>query len=116
MIANRNSWKNSPPPIEREEFNVDWAFPAEIGQRMIAGHIPEGMDDRWFILMEDGWLLFHRSWTGYCIFGLKVDALPEGVTINEGWVSRKTEEYSATDIDQDVALAQTLLNEYFRLL
>ena len=115
MIVDRNSWKNSPPPMEREVFNVDWTFPAEMGQRMIAGHIPEGMDDRWFILMENGWLLFHRSWTGYCIFGLKVDASTEGATINEGWVSRKTDEYSSTDIDQDVELAQTLLNEYFRL-
>jgi hypothetical protein len=115
LIADRQSWKNSPPPVEREEFNVDWTFPAEMGQRMMAGHIPEGMDDRWFILMENGWLLFHRSWTGNCIFGLKVDDLPEGVAINEGWVSRKTDEYGATDIDQDVELARTLLNEYFRL-
>ncbi len=115
MIADRNSWKNSQPPIEREEFNVDWTFPVEMGQRMVAGHIPEGMDDRWFILMENGWLLFHRSWTGNCIFGLKVDGLSEGVAINEGWVSRKTDEYSSTDIERDVELAQTLLNEYFRL-
>jgi hypothetical protein len=115
MIADRNSWKNSPPPKEREVFKVDWAFPAIMADRMMTGHIPEGMDDRWFILMEDGWLLLHRSWTGYCIFGLKVDASTEDVTINEGWVSRKTDEYSSTDIDQDVELAQTLLNEYFRL-
>ena len=38
-----------------------------------------------------------------------------GATINEGWVSRKTDEYSSTDIDQDEELDQTLLNEYFRL-
>jgi hypothetical protein len=115
MIADRNSWNNSPPPIEREDFNVGWIFPGEMGQRIVAGHIPEGMDDRWFILMENGWLLFHRSWTGHCIFGLKVDASSEGVSISEGWVSRKADEYSGTDIDQDVALVYTLLNEYFRL-
>jgi len=114
MIADRNSWKNSPPPIEREVFNVDWTFPAEMGERMNAGHVPEGMDDRWFILMGNDWLYFHRSWTGQCIFGLKVDGLSEGVAINQGWVSRKADEYGGTDIDQDVALVHTLLNEYFR--
>ena len=115
MIANRNSWKNAPPPIEREVFKVAWNFPPAMARRMIAGHIPEDMNDRWFILMEDGWLLFHRSWTGNCIFGLKVDDLPEGIAINQGWVSRKIDEYSSTDVEKDVELAQTLLNDYFRL-
>lgn len=114
-IADRNSWKNSPPPIEREEFKVAWTFPTAMGARMTAGHIPEGMDDRWFILMDDGWLLFHRSWTGSCIFGLKVNDQPEGISISEGWVSRKADEYSSTDIENDIDLAERLLNDYFRL-
>ena len=80
---------------------------------MMAGHVPEGMDDRWFILMEDGWLLFHRSWSGHCIFGLKVDDQPDGICITEGWVSRKAEEYSSVDIQKDVELARTLLDGYF---
>ena len=113
MIADRQSWKNSPPPIERVEFKVSWTFPAAIGARMLAGHIPEGMDDRWFILMEDGWLLFHRSWSGFCIFGLKVDASSEVVSISEGWVSRKVGEYNSTELDEDVGLVKTLVGEYF---
>ena len=113
MIADRNSHKNSPPPMEREEFNVDWTLHAEMGQRMMAGHIPEDMNDRWFIIMENGWLLFHRSWTGNCIFGLKVDASSEGVAINQGWVSRKTDEYSSNDIESDIELAHTLVGDYF---
>jgi len=80
---------------------------------MNAGHVPEGMDDRWFILMENDWLYFHRSWTGHCIFGLKVDASSEGARISNGWVSRKTEEYSSTDIERDIELAQNLVFEYF---
>jgi len=113
MIADRQSWKNLPAPSEREKFGVSWTFPAEMGDRMLAGHIPEAMDDRWFILMEEGWLLFHRSWTGYCIFGLKVDTLPEGVSISEGWVSRNADEYKSTDLDQDVELVHRLVGEYF---
>lgn len=113
MIADRQSWKNLPPPSEREEFKVSWTFPLDVAERMLAGHIPEGMDDRWFILMEDGWLLFHRSWTGSCIFGLKVDLLPEAAAITEGWVSRNANEYNSTDIARDVELAQTLVREYF---
>ena len=115
MVANRQSWKNLPPPPERQEFKVAWILPSAMGTRMIAGHIPEDMNDRWFILMEDDWLLFHRSWTGACIFGLKIDTTPEGVRVIEGWVSRKIDEYSSTDVEKDVELAQALLNDYFRL-
>ena len=32
-----------------------------------AGHIPEMMEDKWFIYWQDDRLFFHRSWTGYCI-------------------------------------------------
>ena len=113
MIADRQSWENLPAPSEREEFKVTWTFPAAVADRMLAGHIPEGMDDRWFIFMEDGWLLFHRSWTGSCIFGLKVDLRPDSVGISDGWVSRKADEYSSTDIVQDVELVQILVREYF---
>ena len=113
LVADRSSWKNSPPPSERQGFEVAWNFSAEIGQRIMAGHVPEGMDDRWFILMEDGWLLFHRSWSGHCIFGLKVDDQPDRVSITEGWVSRKAVEYSSVDIQKDVELARTLLDGYF---
>ncbi len=80
---------------------------------MMAGYVPEGMADRWFILMEDGWLLFHRSWSGNCIFGLKVDHLPDGVSITAGWFSRKADEYNSVDIQSDVELARTLLDGYF---
>jgi hypothetical protein len=114
LIADRQSWKNSPAPSMREEFKVAWTFPPAMATRMIAGHIPEDMNDRWFIFLEDGWLLFHRSWTGNCIFGLKLEVLSVGVTITEGWVSRKTDEYSSTDVDKDVELVQTLVNDYFR--
>ena len=115
MNANRRSWKNLPVPAKRENFKVSWTFRPDVAERMILGHVPEGMDDRWFILMENSWLLFHRSWTGSCIYGLKVDALPKGVIINDGWVSRNADEYSSTDLSKDVDLLSDLVRMYFLL-
>lgn len=112
MIADRNSHLNLQAPIEREEFAVAWTFPPEVGRRMIAGHIPETCEDRWFILMEDGWLYFHRSLTGTCIFGLKVDITAEATKINQGWVNRGTA-YISDSVAKDIELVRILINQYF---
>ena len=113
MIADRNSWRTSPLPAQRQQFEVNWAFPLEVGQRMASGHVPESMDDRWFIILEEGWLLLYRSWTGHCIFGLKVDFLADEVLVREGWVSRDKKQFTSVDIENDIATARKLLLDYF---
>jgi hypothetical protein len=37
-------------------------------ETLCKGRIPEDMDDKWFIYFEEGYLHFHRSWTGYEVF------------------------------------------------
>lgn len=69
------------------------------------------MDDRWFICFHDGWLLFYRSWTGHCIYGLRLDTTPEGMQVTESWVNRNTEQYRETDIDEDRELLRNLIDE-----
>lgn len=114
MKADRDSWQNEPAPAKRETFTADWEYPREMGDRMSEGHIPRAMEDRWFIMMEDGWLLFHRSWTGYCTFALKVEQTGDGVRITEGWASRDNEQYRSDDIGKDVALIRQLIDTYFK--
>ena len=112
MIIDRTAHVNLQAPREREEFAVSWSFPPEVGHRMTAGHIPETCEDRWFIVMEENWLYFHRSRTGTCMFGLKVD-IPAGETkVNQGWVNRGTA-YISESIDKDIERVRSLINHYF---
>ena len=69
------------------------------------------MDDRWFACVHDGWLLFYRSWTGYCIYGLRLDAVPDGVKVSKSWVSRDPEQYGDSDIEDDRRLVRQLIND-----
>jgi hypothetical protein len=50
--ANRNAWKTLPIPAEREHFQLPLLFSDAEGERMRLGHIPEDMDDKWFIFFE----------------------------------------------------------------
>jgi len=75
--------------------------------RMRQGFVPADMDDRWFIFFEDGWLYFHRSWTGACIFGLRLD----GAGIVEGWVSRDEAWYTSSGLAQDLAMVERLIRD-----
>ncbi|WP_243395651.1 hypothetical protein [Sphingomonas oleivorans] len=67
------------------------------------------MDDKWFIFFENGWLYFHRSRTGACIYGLRLDGSPHGVRVIEGWVSRDREHYNSPGIEQDKKMVQQLI-------
>jgi len=112
MIADRSSHLNLQLPLEREEFSVSCSFPSEVGHRMVAGHIPKKLEDRWFILMEENWLYFHRSRTGTCIFGLKVHMTAEETKVSQGWVNRGTA-YISESIDKDIELVRVLIDQYF---
>ncbi|MFP5229565.1 MAG: hypothetical protein ACLGXA_18280 [Acidobacteriota bacterium] len=76
------------------------------------GFIPREMEHKWFICFHDGWLLFYRSWTGFCIYGLRRVATPEGMQVIESWVSRDPEQYRGTDIEDDRKLVRHLMDEF----
>ena len=76
---------------------------------MMLGHLPRDMDDEWFIFFSDGWLYFHRSWTGACIYGVRLDGSPTGVRVADAWASRDTDQYRSPGLDADVTRVQQLI-------
>jgi len=108
--ATRSSWKTQPLPAQREPLELPLLFSDAEGERLILGHIPEDQDDRWFIFFENGWLYFHRSWTGACIYGLRLDGSPNGVRVVEAWVSAEKEHYKSLGPEHDVWMVQQLIS------
>jgi len=107
-IANRNSWKTTLPlPAKREKFIIKRTFTTEEFNRLAKGLIPEAMEDKWFIFMEDGTLFFHRSWTGICVYQVHFDNQHR---IDEIWVNRDREQYSEVDIEYDGKLLSFLID------
>lgn len=107
--ATRASWKTLPCPVLRESLDLSLAFSDVDGERLRLGHIPEDMDDKWFIFFEDGWLYFHRSWTGACIFGVRLDGFPNRVRTVESWASRDEEHYRSVGVERERDLVEQLI-------
>ncbi|WP_343713355.1 hypothetical protein [Inquilinus sp.] len=109
LPATRLSWKTLPCPTLRESLDLSLVFSDAEGEKLQLGHIPEDMDDKWFVFFEDGWLYFHRSWTGACIFGLRFDGSPGGVRVVESWASRDEEHYKSIGAESERELIVQLI-------
>ena len=85
-------------------------FTPEEGRRIALGIVPRNMEDKWFIYFEDGWLHFHRSWTGVCIYTVRLADADGASEIAEAWVNRAPDQYTRTDDDYDAQLLGFLVD------
>jgi hypothetical protein len=112
MRATSSSWKNLPPPSEQEPLGFEALFTDAEAEQIVLGLIPGQMEDKWFIHFSDGWLHFHRSWTGALIYALRLDGSPAGVRVNESWVNRNPQQYAGTDVEYDRKLVRFLIDAF----
>jgi hypothetical protein len=120
--ATRTSWKTLPAPAQREPLEFTAVFTDAEVELLVLGLIPKGMEDKWFVYFErpayrgpayrQGWLLFHRSWTGACIYGLQLEGSPAGARVVDSWVSRDPAQYKGTEVDYDRKLLRFLIDAF----
>ncbi len=108
--AHITSWKTLPPPEQREPLNFAAEFTDAETELLVFGLIPKEMEDKWFICFHQGWLLFHRSWTGACIYGLHLEAVRGGSRATDSWVSRDGAQYKGVDVEYDRKLLRFLID------
>jgi hypothetical protein len=107
--ATSASWKIKPLPEKRAPLPYERRFSAAEHARLVRGLVPVEMEDKWFIYLEDGLLRLHRSWTGACIYGVRLAMDGEGSIVEEAWVSRATDDYTRTDDAYDARLLSFLI-------
>ena len=112
MRATSASWKHLPPPDEREPLGFEAAFSDAEAEQLMFGLVPEQMEDKWFIYFEEGWLLFHRSWTGALIYALRLDGSAVGVRVIDSWVNRNQKQYSGNDVVYDRKLVRFIVDAF----
>jgi len=61
---------------------------------------------------DEGWLFFHRSWTGACIYGVRLDGSPAGVRVIDSWVNRDSDQYKCTDTEYDRKLVGFIIDAF----
>ncbi|QDX97352.1 hypothetical protein EGD00_10085 [Pectobacterium carotovorum subsp. carotovorum] len=110
MHAQAQSWKHAPAPQQTAPLSFQALFTDEEAEHMKQGVIPKQMEDKWFIYFEDGWLRFHRSWTGFFIYALKLEGSPAGVRVTDSWVNRDPTQYTNTDLEHDRNMLRYLID------
>lgn len=110
--ANITSWKTLPPPEQRDPLGFVAEFTDAETDLLVIGLIPKEMEDKWFICLHQGWLLFHRSWTGACIYGLRLEAVRGGARVADSWVSRDPAQYKGTEVEYDRKLVRFLIDAF----
>ena len=86
--ATRDSWKAQALPEARARIPFARDFDADQHDRIARGIVPQQMEDKWFIYLENDWLFVHRSWTGVCIYAVRLKRLGPGRTVEEAWANR----------------------------
>jgi hypothetical protein len=108
--ANRNSWKVCLPlPAKREKLAFHHDYFIKQYEKISLGLIPEVMEDKWFVFMENNILSFHRSWTGVCIYEVHFEKVDDKYLVKEAWVNRDSQQYKEIDSDYDCELLNFLI-------
>jgi hypothetical protein len=109
-IATKDTWINL--PIDNpKQLEIYLEFTESQFNKIKNGLIPEEMEDKWFIYYEEGFLHFHRSWTGYGLFKAKITKEPTGYIIRDFLVERNIEKYSNLDDDGDRTTLKLLISK-----
>lgn len=108
--ATRESWKTLPLPERRARVALDRRFDAAELGLVKRGHVPEEMEDKWFVFEERGRLYFHRSWTGMCVFEVVLRKTPSGADVVEAWANRDPSQWSETDDAYDAKVLSYLID------
>ena len=111
--ALRNDWRTRPMPAERTEIELGLSVTTEEFERLAMGHIPQVMEDHWFMYFDGEALCFHRSWTGICIYKVHVarDKAEDAYVLSHVTTNRDRSQYSQTNDESDRLLALTLIGQ-----
>ncbi|MBN1966275.1 MAG: NADAR family protein [Anaerolineae bacterium] len=109
--ATRDDWHITSLPEQRERLDYARVFSEAEYALLTHGFLSRDMDDKWFIFLEDAVLYFHRSWTGFCIFTLRLEsAAGGGVKVVEAWASRNLEQYNSQGEAEDIRTLNILID------
>ena len=75
----------------RREFSV------EEFKMISRGFIPQEMEDKWFMYLEDTVLYMHRSWTGICIYKVELQEMANGWAVRQAWINGNSVQYKRKD-------------------
>ena len=110
--ATADDWKTLPMPDdvdEVSELSFDFDIPAEAMNIIRKGHIPEAMEDHWFMYCDDEYIRYFRSWTGICAFEAHYVKKGEGYHVDKLRINHALAEFGTNGDEAGAALFCHLL-------
>jgi len=112
-VATKDRWKTMPMPAKNVVFPTDITIPRYAIQIIKYGHIPDAMEDHWFMYCDEDTIHYHRSWTGICIFEARYTDCGDVFRITELKINRDPEQYGSKNDKKDAYLFLALLTEEY---
>ncbi|MCY4036279.1 MAG: hypothetical protein OXF64_02340 [bacterium] len=100
MNAQRSHWSNEPLKMPQEIPPPARVWTEEEMQAIRRGYVPQVMDEKWFIFVEDDRLYAHRSWTGIGVYEAAFAPVEGGYAIESAVVTGDESAYRRSS-DQD---------------
>jgi hypothetical protein len=103
--------KVRPLPRLRVQIPFERSFTEAEFLRLKRGFEAESMEDRWHIFFKEPWLHFVRSWTGFCIYKVRLKKGETGGRVAGAFASRDSRQYGGTDAREDAEILSALIDE-----
>lgn len=97
-------------PEENMIVPIDLRLTDEQMGIILRGHIPEAMEDHWFMYCGDNRIRYYRSWTGFCIFEATFEESYSGFKVTSLTINQDPEQFRAAP-ERATALFCALLME-----
>lgn len=111
-VATADTWTNH-PLVQFVSVKQDFYLTAKQMDILKFGHIPDAMEDHWFMYCDDKAIKYYRSWTGICFAEAFYEKSNGEYHITELRINNNPKEYQLNDVDAAVALFYGLLvSEY----
>jgi len=109
VIATADSWDIQPMPDKNAVIETNITIPNEAMDLVLKGHIPEAMEDHWFMYCDDNTIRYYRSWTGICVYVANYKKESYRYRITSLTVNRNQQQSSQNSDRKDYCLFMYLL-------
>ena len=110
MAASASSWNAIQPFTEVVSLPYSATFDASQFALIKLGHIPQEMEDHWFIYFEEPYLNFHRSWTGAACYRVTFATDERGVRVVEAGFAKAIADHDVWGLEWHAQLLDFLIS------
>jgi hypothetical protein len=102
--------KHRPLPRLRIQIPFERSFTRQEFLRLSQGFLAESMNDRWNMFFKDPWLTVVRSWTGFCIYKVRIEKNGTEYKVAKVLISRDRRQYGGDDPREEAELLSFLID------